>query len=130
MATPPRLPSIPATQLTPRSWRRVRWPSRLLRYIRDVTRTFDAARLWALPRVGAPTVAGQGRLVVPVTTYDIDENQGTTRLWLVDGETASEPITPSELNVSKPIVSPDTRKLAFVAGKRGESDRQLYIADM
>ncbi|HEX2421424.1 MAG TPA: hypothetical protein VHL55_07475, partial [Acidimicrobiia bacterium] len=95
-----------------------------------MTRTFDAGRLWALPRVGAPAVVGPGRLVVPVTTYDIDENQGSTRLWLVDGETPAEPLTPEELNASKPIASPDMRRLAFVAGKRGESDRQLYIVDL
>jgi dipeptidyl aminopeptidase/acylaminoacyl peptidase len=95
-----------------------------------MTRTFDAGRLWALPRVGAPAVVGPGRLVVPVTTYDIGENQGSTRLWLVDGEAPAEPLTPEELNASKPIASPDMRKLAFVAGKRGESDRQLYIVDL
>lgn len=95
-----------------------------------MTKTFDARQLWSLPRVGAPAVAGPDRLVVPVTTYDVDENQGTTRLWLVDGEGGSEPLTPEELNATKPIVSPDLRRLAFVAAKRGESDKQLYVVDL
>ena len=95
-----------------------------------MTKTFDARLLWSLPRVGAPAIAGSNRLVVPVTTYDIDENQGTSRLWLVDGEGGSEPLTPEDLNASKPTVSPDFRRLAFVAAKRGESDRQLYVVDL
>ena len=44
-----------------------------------------ATELWNLARVGRPTVVG-GTVVVPITTYDIDDNEGTTALHLVDGE--------------------------------------------
>jgi dipeptidyl aminopeptidase/acylaminoacyl peptidase len=91
---------------------------------------FDAQKLWALPRVGAPAIAGQGRLVVPVTTYDVAENVGSSRLWLVAQDGSTEAITPEDLNAQKPIVSPDMTRLAFVASKRGESDRQLFVTDL
>ena len=43
-----------------------------------------AEDLWALPRVGAPVPFPDGsRVVVPVTTFDTEKNEGTTRLWLV-----------------------------------------------
>ena len=51
--------------------------------------------LWALPRVGSPRPAPDGHAaVVPVTTYDMAANEGTSRLWWVplDGGTA-RPLT-------------------------------------
>jgi hypothetical protein len=35
-------------------------------------------RLWSIPRVGTPAVSA-GRVVVPVTTYDLDDNKGPPR---------------------------------------------------
>lgn len=41
--------------------------------------------LWKLPRVGNPVPDAEGnRLVIPVTTWDADSNESTTRLWLKD----------------------------------------------
>lgn len=75
----------------------------------------DAHTLWRLPRVGAPAVEG-GRVVVPVTTYSLDANRGMTRLWMVDpdGHIPPKALTSSLLDASKPAVSPDGRKLAFL----------------
>ena len=40
--------------------------------------------LWAMPRVGSPEPAPDGsRVIVPVTTYNMETNEATTRLWLV-----------------------------------------------
>ena len=53
-------------------------------------RRFTAEDLWKIQRVqsGAPSHDGRA-IVVPVTSYDLEQNTGRTRLWLVptgDGE--------------------------------------------
>ncbi len=73
--------------------------------------------LWALPRVGAPAPLPDGRAcIVPVTTYDLAVNAGTTRLWWVDaaGGSAPRPLTAADASSSQPAVSPDGARLAFV----------------
>src|SRR6476659_9760730 len=43
----------------------------------------DVDALWALKRIGAPTIAPGGRLAcAPVTTFSFDRNAGHTELWL------------------------------------------------
>ena len=43
-----------------------------------------AELLWSLPRVGSPDPSPDGVfIVVPVTTYDVETNEGTCRLWRV-----------------------------------------------
>lgn len=83
-----------------------------------------AHRLWELPRVGAPAVAGAGRLVVPVTTNDVAANEAKSRLWLI-GDREKRPLTPEELNASKPVVSPDRQQIAFIAPVDGQ--KQLHL---
>lgn len=86
-----------------------------------------ADRLWQLPRVGAPAIAGVGRLIVPVTSYDVAENRGTTRLWLVEGD-RRQPLTPADMDATKPVASPDRQRLAFLAPV---SDRkQLHLVGL
>ncbi|HZE19184.1 MAG TPA: hypothetical protein VE402_03605, partial [Candidatus Angelobacter sp.] len=46
-------------------------------------RRLTAEDLWKIARVGAPVPALDGRVVVPVTTYDLEANKGKARLWLV-----------------------------------------------
>jgi dipeptidyl aminopeptidase/acylaminoacyl peptidase len=71
--------------------------------------------MWAIPRVGAPRPAGAGRIVVPVTTYDLGENTGRTRLWMVE-ETGAGPValTRPDADATAPAVSPDRTRLAFL----------------
>ena len=89
--------------------------------------------LWAMGRVGAPVPLPDGSaLVVPVTTYDMEKNEGATRLWLhplgPDGEPAGEPrpLTAPDVSSSEPAVSPDGRSLAFVR-RRGKEKAQLHV---
>ena len=87
-----------------------------------------AEKLWAIPRVGAPAVAPEGRFcVVPVATHSLDTNEGTTRLWLVPAEGAEpRPLTSADASASQPAVSPDGRWLAFIrkpGGPKGEAAR-------
>jgi dipeptidyl aminopeptidase/acylaminoacyl peptidase len=66
--------------------------------------------LWTLARVGAPSAVGDA-VVVPITTYDLDDNEGTTRLHrIVDGDLAPLTTGPG----SSPAVSPDGRSVAFL----------------
>ena len=45
-----------------------------------------AEKMWALKRLGDPAITPDGlTAVVPVTTYDIEENKGLTDLWLIPG---------------------------------------------
>ena len=93
-----------------------------------MSRALTATDLWKLPRVGAPQGAGQDRLVVGVTTYDVAENRGTSRLWLIDGK-SRRPLSPEHLNATKPSVAPDRSRVAYLAAPIGESTRQLYLQD-
>ena len=43
----------------------------------------DVEALWALRRVGAPSVSPDGALAcAAATSYDMDSNEGSTALWL------------------------------------------------
>lgn len=85
--------------------------------------------LWTLPRVDAPVPAGTGRVVVPVTTYDIEANKGTGRLWLVSAGGKTEPLTSQEFSAAKPAVSPAGDRIAFVAST-GDGPKQVYVAPL
>ena len=53
-------------------------------------RPLSADDLWALPRVGAPVPAPDGSSVaVAVTTYDLEKNEGRSRIWLVPAREAA-----------------------------------------
>lgn len=68
--------------------------------------------LWKLPRVGSPVPDARGaRFVVPVTAYDVDRNEGVTRLWLGEGGKL-RPIT-GEVSSNSPAFSPDGRSILF-----------------
>jgi dipeptidyl aminopeptidase/acylaminoacyl peptidase len=70
--------------------------------------------LWRLPRVGRPAPAGGGRVVVPVTEHDIEENRASTRLWLIAPDAEPRPLTAAGLDAGKPVVSPAGDRLVFV----------------
>ncbi len=91
-------------------------------------RPFTARDLWAIPRVGPPAISPDGAwLVVPVTRYDMEQNEGRTRLWLVPAQ-GGEPraLTVADVNSSEPAFSPDGKRLAFVR-KREKEKPQLYV---
>lgn len=84
-----------------------------------MSRAITAEDLWRLPRVGTAVPAGPERLVIPVTTYDMDSNRGRSRLWLIDPEGGRRPLTAEEEDCKKPAVSPDLAHVAFL-GRVGE----------
>ena len=91
--------------------------------------SFSAEKMWALQRVGEPTISPDGRLaVVPVTRYDVKENKGYTDLWLfpTDGAAARQ-LTSDQASDNSPTFSPDGRWVAFVSKRGDDKENQIYV---
>src|SRR5437867_5343655 len=88
-------------------------------------RTITVEDLWTIPRVGSPEPSADGTFViVPVRTFSMETNEGTTRLWRVS--TTGEParaLTSAEASSGQPALSPDGRRLALVRKPRGPQGR-------
>ena len=98
--------------------------------VRPGGRPLTAEDLWRIPRVGAPAAAPDGTwAVVPVTTYDLEKNEGKTRLWMVSGSGAFEPrpLTAPDLTSTAPRISPDGTRVAFVRKRDKAEKAQLHI---
>jgi dipeptidyl aminopeptidase/acylaminoacyl peptidase len=90
-----------------------------------------AIDLWKLARVGQPEPHPDGHFaIVPVTTYDLDENEGTTRLWRVANDGEKRPLTSSTQSSSQPSLSADGTQLAFVRAPEADAKPQLHIMDL
>jgi len=89
-----------------------------------------ATDLWNLARVGQPEPHPNGEFaVVPVTTYDLNENKGTARLWKVSSDGSKRPLTSPTTSSSKPSVSPDGERFSFVRKVSDSEKPQLHIMD-
>lgn len=91
-------------------------------------RPMTAEDLWRIPRVGAPRVSADGRtLVVPVTTYDLEANEGRGRIWRVDAATGrARALTAADTGSSEPAFSPDGARIAFTR-KSAKGQAQLHV---
>jgi dipeptidyl aminopeptidase/acylaminoacyl peptidase len=95
----------------------------------DSSRQFTAEKMWALKRLGDPSITPDGTAaVLPVTTYDIAENKGFTDLWRVplDGSPARQ-LTSDKASETQPTVSPDGKWIAFVSKRGDDTESQVYV---
>ncbi len=90
-----------------------------------------AQELWNIARVGQPDPHPSGLFaIVPVTTYDIDDNKGTTRLWQVSGGGDRKPLTSASSSSTGPALSADGTQLAFLRKPSGEDKPQAHVMDL
>ena len=84
--------------------------------------------LWALKRVGPPTLSPDGRVACSsVTSYDIDDNEGRSELWLFPTDQGKpRRLTAGDKDLD-PQWSPDGRWIAFTAKRKDDDDAQLYV---
>ena len=91
-------------------------------------RDLTAEDLWAIPRVGAPVPSPAGGVfAVAVTRYDMEQNKGRSRIWLVPmrgGE--PRPLTSSDHSSAEPAFSPDGHDLAFTR-RVDDGKSQLHV---
>ena len=91
-------------------------------------RPITAEDLWKLVRVGSLAPASSG-LIAAVTAYDLEQNRGRSRLWLVPREGEPHALTSDEASSTDPAVSPDGRRIAF-ARCRGDERPQLHVLSL
>ncbi len=93
--------------------------------------TLTAQDLWDLARVGQPEPHPDGHFaVVPVTTYDMSDNKGTTRLWRVDADGNRRPITSADASSTKPAMSQRGDQISFLRKPSGDDRPQLFVMDL
>lgn len=98
----------------------------------DDTQYLTQELIWKIERIGAPIIAPQGgHIVAPVTVYNMDNDQGETRLWLfnTDGD-VQRPLTAAGQRASNAVFSPDGTHLAFVSQRHDDSAGQIYVLPM
>jgi dipeptidyl aminopeptidase/acylaminoacyl peptidase len=95
----------------------------------DGARLLTAEKMWALKRLGDPAISPDGTTaVVPVTTYDLNENKGLTDLWLIPmSGGAARQLTSDKANDTQATVSPDGKWVAFVSKRGDDVENQIYV---
>jgi len=95
---------------------------------RSGARPMTAEDLWALPRVGSPAPGPDGTwCIVPTTHYDLEKNEGRTRLWRIPvGGGDPLALTSTDLSSTEPTISPDGHQLAFCR-KADHGKPQLHV---
>ena len=83
--------------------------------------------LWAVQRVGAPSLSPDGRRVaVDVTCYDMEQNDRTADIWVLPTGDSEAPVrlTTHPARDRSPQWSPAGREIAFVSQREGDDQPQ------
>ncbi len=98
-----------------------------------MARSIDVESLWELERVGNIAIAPDASAVVcTATTYSMEENKGSTSLWLLPcASRAPRRLTTCGDKDGSPAWSPKGDRIAFLAKREQEGskdgERQLYV---
>ncbi|MCU7372697.1 S9 family peptidase [Paucibacter sp. O1-1] len=92
--------------------------------------------LWRFERIGAPSLAPDGRrLVCSVTRSDMDANKSSSQLWLMSTDASAPPraLTHCGEKDGAPAWSPSGGQIAFLARREQQGSKdlspQLYLID-
>ena len=88
---------------------------------------FTATHMWQMQRITALDVSPDGKQAVfALTVYDIDEDKGSTDLFLLDIRTGDQRRLTFTGRESSPVWSPDGKNIAFIS-RRHDGPGQVYV---
>ncbi|NHB70108.1 S9 family peptidase [Perlabentimonas gracilis] len=84
-------------------------------------------QLWQMKRVGNPVVSPDGKWsLFTVTEYCIDQNSGSTYIYLMDNETAAQKQLTQCGKAGSPVWAPNSTDIAFTS-RRANGLAQVYV---